>query len=430
MSMHTEFPAGFLWGTATAAHQVEGNNINSDFWVMEHAPGTIFQEPSGDACDHYRLYCDDIQTLKDLGFNAYRFSIEWARVEPADGSISKAALRHYADVLATCHEYGITPIVTLHHCTSPRWRMKLGGWESAETPKRFEAYTQAVMRELGSLIPYVCTINEANIAVLLRRMNMNAGAQSDGDSQAPIGVNADSAGGSFAAWMQACAQELNTPLDKLKTFLFTSTDAAQTLIRDAHARARDAIKSANPATQVGITLALNDVQTLPGGEALAATIKDEQFFSYLPACADDDFIGVQNYTRQRIGAEGVLPNEAGVETTQMGYEYYPEALEGVIRMVAAAGKPMIVTENGLSTEDDSRRVAFIQRALAGVRRCLDDRLDVRGYVYWSALDNFEWVFGYRPKFGLIDVDRATQQRRVKESGRYLGNIARRNALGE
>src|SRR3954468_11034370 len=140
------FPKDFLWGAATAAHQVEGNNINSDFWVLEHVPGAMFAEPSGDACDHYRLYRQDIALLRELGFNSYRFSIEWARIEPEDGYFSKAALRHYADMLQACHELGITPMVTLHHFTSPRWLMKLGGWESSQVPQRFAGYARAVMQ--------------------------------------------------------------------------------------------------------------------------------------------------------------------------------------------------------------------------------------------------------------------------------------------
>ena len=400
--MAARFSEGFIWGTATAGHQVEGNNTNSDFWVMEHAPGTPFREPSGDACDHYRLFRDDLRTLRELGFNAYRFSIEWARVEPEQGFISKAALRHYADVLAACHENGLTPLVTLHHFTSPRWLMKLGGWEGGETPARFGAYSSAVMRELGSLIPYVCTINEANIPTLFRLLGR-------GDRRSE-------------AWLVACAQELNTTVERFRPFLLA--DAGQTTIMAAHERAREAVKSVRPETQVGITLALQSIEAAPGGEERAASMWAQLFESYLPACAGDDFIGVQNYSRTRVGPRGVLALDEGVERTQMGYEYCPEALEGVLRAVAAAGLPMIVTESGVATEDDTRRLEFIQRALAGVQRCLADGLDVRGYVYWSALDNFEWMSGYGPKFGLIAVDRETQERHVKESARYLGEIAR------
>jgi beta-glucosidase len=288
-----------------------------------------------------------------------------------------------------------------------------------------------VMRELGALISYVCTINEANIAIVLQQLGVAIPPRGDDAAapQAPIGVGGDPAHGAagVAGWLAASARELNTTPERLKPFIFADAAETQATIMEAHVRARDAIKAVRAETRVGLTLALHDVQVLPGGEARAAAVVDEAFRSFLPACAGDDFLGVQNYSRQRVGPEGILPNEAGVETTQMGYEYYPEALAGALRLAAVAGLPMIVTENGLSTEDDARRVEFIDRALAGVERCLAEGLDVRGYLYWSALDNFEWVFGYGPKFGLIAVDRATQERHVKESARHLGRIARTNA---
>jgi beta-glucosidase len=224
------------------------------------------------------------------------------------------------------------------------------------------------------------------------------------------------------------AQALNTTPDQVKPFLMTGGAVAQPLIMEAHERSRDALKALSPGSKVGITLALNDVQALPGGEAQAEAVRDEIFRSFLPASAGDDFFGVQNYSRQRVGPDGVLGNEDGVETTQMDYEYYPEALEGVIRMVSATvATPIIVTENGVATADDSRRVEFIRRALGGVQRCIADGIDVRGYYHWSLLDNFEWMLGYRPTFGLIAVDRTTQQRKVNDSARYLGEIARNNS---
>lgn len=421
------YPEGFLWGAATAAHQVEGNNINSDLWVMEHIPGSSFAEPSGDACDHYRLFRSDIQMLKDLGLNSYRFSIEWARVEPEQDFFSKAALAHYREVLESCHELGITPMVTLHHFTSPRWLMRLGGWEGKETLQRFAKYCQVVTQELGELMPYVCTINEANITVIIRQMI--AAAQRNIEAQAPVGVDAQPKEDPRAAFALNAAQAFNTTPEHVKPFLFAFSSDSQRLVLEAHERGRDAVKAASSNSRVGLTLALNDVQVLPGGESYAEAIHEEMFHSYLPACQGDDFLGVQNYNRKRVGPEGPLGNEEGVETTQMGYEFYPEALEAVLRMVARHfTRPLIVTENGVATSDDSRRVEFIQRALGGVQRCLADGLDVRGYFHWTLLDNFEWMLGYRPTFGLVAVDRTTQQRSIKESARYLGTIARNNSL--
>jgi len=180
---------------------------------------------------------------------------------------------------------------------------------------------------------------------------------------------------------------------------------------------------------VGITLALLDIQAKEGGETLAAQMRHEINDVFLETLRDDDFVGVQTYSRTRFGPEGLLPAEEGVELTQMNYEFWPEALEATIRYAAAkTGLPVIVTENGIATTEDTRRVEYIRRALGGVSNCLRDGLPVRGYTYWSAFDNFEWSLGYRPTFGLIAVDRETQERTVKPSARWLGAIARANTM--
>ncbi|MEU1729156.1 family 1 glycosylhydrolase [Nonomuraea sp. NPDC005692] len=405
------FPNGFLWGTATAAHQVEGNNVNSDFWVLENTAGTIFAEPSGDACDHYRLYRQDIALLAELGLTSYRFSLEWARVEPEPGRYSRAALAHYRDVLDACHEHGLTPMVTLHHFTSPRWLMRLGGWSAPGTPERFAAYCRTVMAELGPLIPYVCTINEANIGPVVRQV---AG---DLFELAPVGLG---------AWMAAAAHDLGTTPDRVKPFLFAYGQAANEVIMRAHMAARTEIRKVSPDTRIGLTLALQDYHPEPGGQERARQMWRETFEDFLPALDGDDFLGVQSYSRMRVGPDGLLPVPDGAEVTQMGYEFHPRSLENVIRGAAVAGLPVIVTENGIATADDTRRTEYVRQALEGVRRCLADGIDVGGYYYWSALDNFEWMLGYAPTFGLIAVDRDTQTRTVKDSARHLGALARTN----
>ncbi len=421
------FPERFLWGAATAAYQVEGNNLNTELWVMEHTPGTMFAEPSGDDCDHYHRYPQDMRLMKELGLNSYRFSIEWARVEPEPGFFSKAVIEHYRRMLETCQQLGLTPVVTLHHFSSPRWLMHLGGWEGADVPHRFEAYCQKVAQELGEWMPYVCTINEANIGAMIRQMM--AAARRNVNAQAPVGVNSQPVQDPRLTFNQNVALALNTTPDQVKPFMFSLSPAAQKVIMESHQRGRDAVKAASPSSQVGLTLAINDFQALPGGEELAAFMRTEIFDSFLPAFQGDDFLGVQNYNRKRVGPDGPLGNEEGVETTQMGYEFYPQALEAVLRMVTQYfHKPLIVTENGIATSDDTRRVEFIHQALCGVQNCLKDGLDVRGYFYWSLLDNFEWMLGYRPTFGLVAVDRATQKRTIKDSARFLGEIARKNEL--
>jgi len=413
MNTHFEFPQGFLWGTATAAHQVEGNNVNSDVWVMEHVPETPYVDPSGDACDHYHRYREDIALLAELGFNSYRFSIEWARIEPEEGEFSQAVLEHYRDMLRACHEHNITPIVTFHHFTSPRWLIASGGWESSDTPNKFARYCERATQYLGDLIGAACTINEANIASLIVEW---------GFAPSPKKLHK-------AAWWMAAAKALGISPRRLAPFLYATSSKAIDIILTSHRRAVEAIKSASGNFPVGITLALQDIQAAEGGEKRAARMRKAINDVYLDSLGGDDFVGVQAYSRVRSGPQGMLPPEEGVELTQMGYEFWPEALEATIRdAIKKTGLPVIVTENGIGTEDDTRRIEYVRRALHGVAKCLKDGLDVRGYTYWSAFDNFEWSLGYRPTFGLIAVDRRTQQRTIKPSARWLGNIARANTF--
>lgn len=419
--MQFNFPEDFLWGSATAGHQVEGNNVNSDFWAEEHAEGSPYQDKSGDAIDHYRLYKEDIALMASLGLKAYRFSIEWSRIEPEAGQYSRSAIEHYRDVLETCNKYGITPIVAMHHFTSPKWLMRLGGWASPEVPDRFAQYCEVVFREIGHLIPYALTMNEVNLPVMLREIFSTIGFIP------PVGIGRDA----WVApkWRESAAQLCGTTADKYFTFHMTSDEASIELLKEAHRKAREAIKRIQPNTKVGLSMALSDIQAIPGGEELAEKKWHSYFGQYLSALADDDFFGLQNYTREVYGPEGQVKPAEGAELTQMGYEYYPEALGNVIRKVAKAlPLPIMITEHGVATAHDERRVEFIRRGLEGVQTCLDEGIDIRGYLHWSTFDNFEWNSGYSMQFGLIEVDRSTQERRVKESARYLGRIAQMNTL--
>jgi beta-glucosidase len=411
--MTYRFPDHFVWGTATAAHQVEGNNTQSDFWLLEHAPGTIFAEPSGDACDSYHRYPEDIRQLKQLGFGAYRLSIEWARVEPEEFRFSVAALDHYRRMLATCHEYGVRPCVTFHHFTSPRWFTADGGWEARDNVDRFLRYCERTVRHLGDLIDTAYTINEANLLATL----------------AVAGILPRDGYKARMPFVAEAARSCGSTVERFGPFLLGHPMRITDTMLEAHVRARDVLKAGPGKFPVGVTLAMPDYQAVPGGEARRDTARSVSFEPFLDAARGDDFVGVQTYSRHRFGPDGALPPEPGVPVLIMGYEFWPEALEATIRFAARrAGVPIFVTENGIGTTDDTQRLEYVRRALDGVARCLRDDIDVRGYFYWSLLDNFEWLFGYGPQFGLIAVDRDTQRRRPKASAEWLGAIARRNAL--
>lgn len=425
------FPKGFFIGAATAAHQVEGNNIHSDYWAQELLPHTSFTEPSGLTCDHYNRYEEDIQLLSEAGLNAYRFSIEWARIEPEEGQFDEREIEHYRDVIRCCRANGVEPIVTLMHFTSPVWLIRKGGWEAESTVGYFRRYAAYVTEKLGDELSYICTINEANmglqLAAIAKRfqlMAQQAAAKAkSAEGTVQVGMNFEKMMENMKFAAMENAQIFGTPQPQI--FVSSRTPEGDALVFRAHREAKEAIKALYPDMQVGITLSVHDLQALPGGEKFAEDAWDEEFKHYLPYIQEDDFLGVQNYTRTQYGPQGQLPYPEGAELTQMDYEFYPEALEHVIRRVHEDFKgSLIVTENGVAVSDDSRRVEFIRRALQGVENCLNDGIPVKGYCHWSLMDNFEWQKGYSMTFGLIAVDRETQTRTPKESLAFLGSFAR------
>ncbi len=430
-----KFAKGFFVGAATAAHQVEGNNIHNDCWAQEQMQHSSYTEPSLDAVDHYNRYEEDIRLMAGAGLNAYRFSIEWARIEPEEGKFDDTEIEHYRRVIDCCRENGLEPVVTLLHFSSPVWLIRKGGWEADTTPADFARYVRYVMERLGGGLRYVCTINEANMGVQVaaiaerykkQMMAQLAKAQAGGgsvDGGVQMGLNMEK----MMANQKAIAEETLQVFGVEKAECFTSprTPHGDALVMEAHKAAREVIRAVCPGVKVGLTLSLHDIQALPGGEARAQKEWEDEFTHYLPAIAGDDFFGVQNYTRGRYDADGVVAAPDGAELTQMDYEFYPEGLEHVIRRVAEDFKgELMVTENGIATADDTRRTAFIESALDGVQRCVADGLPVRGDFYWSLMDNFEWQKGYAMQFGLVAVDRANGQVRTpKPSLAFLGEYA-------
>ena len=406
------FPEGFLWGAATASHQVEGGNVNNDVWLYEHVTPTMYQESSADACDHYTRYREDIALLASLGLNAYRFSLEWSRIEPAEGEFSDVALEHYRDMLRACHEYGLTPVVTYHHFTSPQWLIARGGWESDETPALFARFATRVTEALGDLFEIACTMNEPNLAILLGELGL---AETDPADRVKN-----------PTWVGA-GRALGIPVEQVAGFQLTATEKSFEIKCAAHKAAVAAIKAVKPEMRVGWTLANSDFHAAPGGEERVATMVEANNLRYLRVSEGDDFVGIQTYNRTLLGADGPAPAPEGAVLNPQGEEIWPWAIGAVIRQAWDTIKvPIIVTENGLNTEDDTQRVSFLRTAITEVGRCVSDGIPVSGYMCWSALDNFEWIFGYGPKFGIIAVDRATQERTPKESAHLLGEIARSN----
>ena len=403
------FPAKFLWGCATAGQQVEGNNTASDLWLLEHLPQSIFREPSGDACDHYHLYAQDIAMLADLGFNTYRFSLEWARIEPEEGAFSNAELEHYRRVLLTCKEHGLTAMVTYSHFSMPRWFAYKGAWENPDAPALFARFCERATKHLGDLIDIGSTLNEPDIPQLLSWVDL------PGNNLTEM----------FAKAKGLVRQQLNAPA--FSGLFFGEAQKTRDGLVAAHHKGFAAIKGVRPNLPLGFNLAISDDQTSGPNSRLEEKRKDV-YGAWFEVARTCDYLGLQMYTRGLIGQKE-LPAPKGAELTQMGYEFYPECVGNVVRYAATQVKvPLYVTENGIATADDTRRVEYVQRALVSLKKAIDEGADVRGYVAWSLLDNWEWMFGYAPQFGIVAVDRATQKRTIKPSAAILGNIARRNSL--
>lgn len=388
--MTATFPEGFLWGTATAAHQVEGGNVNNHYWPWEHAEHSPFAEPSGDACDSYHRWREDLDLVAGAGLGAYRFSLEWSRIEPEEGHVSRAELDHYRRMVDGCLERGLTPLVTLLHFTTPRWFHADGSWTSPKAGDRFARFTETVLPLLAD-VPYTITINEPNLAAVL-----------------PV-LGAMAARGEQIAGLPRPDQQL--------------TDA----FLAAHRRSAEVLRGAGVVH--GLSLVGQEWIAEDGGDdelvAHRAAMEDQ----FLEVAGESDFVGMQIYSCARIGPHGPVAGDPAL-MTPAHMEYRPGALGASVRRVSQVlpGTPLVVTENGIATTDDAQRIAFTTEALASLQAAVADGADVRGYVHWSLLDNFEWFAGYAPTFGLVEVDRRTFVRTPKPSLAWLGGVARANAV--
>lgn len=388
----------FLWGAATAAHQVEGNNVNSDWWVRERLVPEVFAR-SGDACDSYHRYPEDMRLLAGAGLNAYRFSIEWARIEPDEGHFSNAELQHYRRMIDTAVDLGLTPVVTLLHNTHPRWYAEDGGWLNPVSVDRFCRYVDMTTRILRD-VDWVVTMNEPNLF-----------------------VDAITTEAAYAAWSRE-----RHGSGGAKTAPFRAPTVADPSrgdrLADAHRRAREILKSTTDSS-VGWSIANLALECVPGAEETFREVKHRLEDRFLEVSIDDDFVGVQAYTSQLVDRNGVVPHPESPDNTLTGFAYRPDAIGTALRNTAdiTQGTPIMITENGIATGDDEQRIAYTSEALRHVAAAMADGIDVRGYLHWSALDNYEWGT-WTPTFGLISVDRTTFERTPKPSLAWLGDVAR------
>ncbi|WP_214403122.1 glycoside hydrolase family 1 protein [Pseudonocardia lacus] len=382
-----DFPADFLWGSATAAHQVEGGNTNSDWWDFEHDPAAPARESSGDGIDQYHRYADDFALLKSLGHNCHRLSVEWARIEPAPGELSRSAIAHYRRVLTALADQGLTAFVTLHHFTLPRWFAARGGWLAPDAVERFERYCRHVGAELGELMPFVCTVNEPQMIALHGYL----------EGYHPPSIS-------------------NPTLWK----------CVGRVLLDAHHTAVRAMRDES-AARTGLVVQLPLLTPARDDEACRAFCHDlrseivDLHLDGLSPYDGGDWLGVQYYRRQWVDPDSpTLSAEPppGYARTQMGWAVHPDGLTTMLHRAARTGLPLYVTENGIATEDDDERLDYLESHLAAVARARREGVDVRGYLHWSAFDNFEWAAGWGPRFGLIAVDRGNDFIRTPKASAF------------
>jgi beta-glucosidase len=379
------FPPGFLWGVAIGAHQSEGNNLASDWWYRENQPQSPVAQRSGDAIDSYHRWPEDFSLAAGAGFTDYRFGIEWSRIEPVDGQLSRAEIDHYRRVVAGAVERGLRPLVTLHHFTLPLWFAQDGGWLRADAVERFLRYVDAIAPVLDAGVQRVETINEPNIVAVFPKLTGSVDL----------------------------ADGLPVPDERTTEVMIAVHRAAVRRLRSNHS-----------GLQVGWGVSVQDYQAEPGAEAALRDYAEPRDQVFLRASEGDDFVGVQTYTRAQVRADGTLLRNPTVERTLTGWQFYPPALGGAVRRTArvVGDVPIIVTENGVATDDDTRRIDYTTGALRSLRAAMGDGVDVRGYFHWSMLDNWEWGH-WGPTFGLVAVDRITFARTPKPSLAWLGGLA-------
>ncbi len=418
------FPKNFFWGTATASHQVEGNCTNNNWYKWENNfddegnPRIKDNQKSGLACDHWNKYEEDILMLKELGVSHYRLSLEWSKIEPKKNKFDETILKHYSKVIDALLKNNITPYITLHHFTNPIWFDELGSFEKEKNIDYFIDFCEFVFNRFSDKVSNWCTINEPEVYSVM---------------------------GYFAGVFPPGKKDAQVTAEVQKNLLIS------------HTRVYDKLKSLPNGKDSKIGIVKNVMQFDPSRrwhllDWLACRITDivynEMSLSYLKygkikinipffinlnysnkdAIGKTDFFGLNYYSHVHLKFQ-FDKHEFFINTypkndimTDMPYTIYPEGLYRAIHRVKSIGKPIIITENGIADSKDDKRGLFIKRYIYAMNKAVEEGVDVRGYFYWSLMDNFEWAEGYDMKFGLYEVDFKTQERKLRQGSKEFINI--------
>lgn len=409
MKQTLQFPKGFYWGAATASYQVEGGIENND-WAEATREDRV--PPCGRACDHYHRYEQDFDIAKELGHNAHRFSLEWARIEPAEGQFDETAIAHYKKVIKALKERGLRPYTTLWHFTLPLWFSQSGGFERPDAPEIFARYAEFVAKELGAELEGISTMNEPNVFA------------SNGWLR-----------GSWPPFKRFAVTDLVSITNSGRTYeskaekglkpLFLYMQVMKNLAR-AHNLAYDKIKSVRNDIEVSTVkhVIFFHANWNPFNKLKAWIANYIWTHLYMRRTYQKcDTIGLNYYFHKKFG------DSATYEKTDMDWDIYPEGIRGSLRLLARYNKPLFVSEAGIADEADQYRAKYIQKQVEAVWRAInEDGIDVRGHMYWSLLDNYEWALGFEKRFGLVEIDYGTLERIPRPSSYIYKKICESNAL--
>jgi beta-glucosidase len=399
------FPEGFLWGTATAAYQVEGENIHSDWWQWEKDNPARVREPSGRASDHYHRYEEDLNYAKELNTGLYRFSVEWSRVFPHPGAIDRHELEHYGNVLRACRARGLRTMLTLQHFTLPQWLAERGGWASREPVRCFAEFAKIMAEEFSGLVDYWITINEPMVVVSQSYVTA---------AWAPARRNY------WKAWR--CYRHLVAAHKEAYRIIHAVADAKKTAARVGAANNLISIAAYN-----------------------RHKFRDRWFVwlmdriwnhAFIDATAGyHDYLGVNYYFHQRVSPGkrrlfGLIVDirEEQRDMSDIGWEVFPAGLFDALLDISNYRLPIIITENGIATRNEDRRARYIVSYLKELYHAVAAGIDVRGYCYWSLIDNFEWEKGFNASFGLVAVKQPSLERSLKPAAKIYGEIAKTNGI--
>lgn len=392
-----QFPKDFLWGVAISGHQTEGNNINSDWYHWEKLNKIEDGSTSGEACDFYHRFKEDINLAKRLNLNAFRLSIEWSRIESKVGEFDEKEIEHYQDVLLYLKQNNFKVFLTLWHFTLPQWLAEMGGWQNRQSVFYFCRYVKKIAEKFSKLVDFWLTLNEPT--------------------------------------MYVGAAYLTGIWPPQKKSILKTIKAFSNLVK-AHQKSYQIIHQLIKNAKVGISqnVVYFHSPQIPLDKQLSWTFNFlyNKLFHFLTK-KYHDFIGLNFYyaylvSNLKLGKKIRRLVVRSLRKKDLKVEIYPKGIYYLVKMFRKYKLPIYITENGVDDPIDDKRKEFIEKNLKWLHRGLEEKIDIKGYLHWSLIDNFEWQEGFEPKYGLFEVNYQTQQRKIRPSAEFYAEIAKKNGL--